>query len=64
MADYPAKHRFPTRRKEARPACLHEEGRAPEAAKEREAILESLKPAKKALNVARMYSYLLAAAAA
>ena len=64
LAGYPTKQRSPAHRKKARPACLHEEGRSPRAAKEREAILASLKPAKKAQSAAKSYKCLLAAAAA
>ena len=64
MADYPTKHHFSTHHKKVRPIYLYEEGRTPKIIKECEAMLESLKPAKKALNVVRMYNYLLTAAAA
>ena len=64
LAGYLAKHRFPTRRKKARPASLHEEGRPPRATKECEAALASLKPAKKALSAASEHKCLLAAVAA
>ena len=64
LADYPTKHHFSAHHKKARPICLHEEGRSPRAIKECEAILASLKPAKKAMSVIRSYKCLLAAAAA
>ena len=64
LADYPTKHHFSTHHKKVRPIYLYEEGRSPRAIKECEAILASLKPAKKALSVARSYKCLLAAAAA
>ena len=64
LADYPTKHHFSTHHKKVRPIYLYEEGRSPRTIEECEAILESLKPIKKALNVARKHSYLLAAAAA
>ena len=64
LAGYPTKHHFSTHHKKVRPIYLYEEGRSPKAAKECEAILASLKPAKKALNVIKNYRCLLAAAAA
>ena len=64
LADYPTKHHFSTHHKKVRPIYLYEEGRSPRAIKECEAILASLKPAKKALSVIRSYRCLLAAAAA
>ena len=64
LAGYPTKHHFSAHRKKARPACLREEGWPPRATKECEAMLEALKPAKKALGVARKHKCLLAAAAA
>ena len=64
LAGYPTKHHFPTHHKKVRPIYLYEEGRPPAAAKEREASLAPLKPAKKALSTARKHKCLLAAAAA
>ena len=64
LAGYPTKHHFSTHHKKVRPIYLYEEGRSPRAIKECEAILASLKPAKKAMSVIRNYKCLLAAAAA
>lgn len=64
LADFPAKHHFSTHHKKARPIYLYEEGRSPKAIKECEAILASLKPAKKALSITSKYRSMLAAAAA
>ena len=64
LAGYPTKHHFSTHHKKVRPIYLYEEGRSPRTIKECEAILASLKPAKKAMSVTRNYKCLLAAAAA